>query len=101
MLQSKRSIFSKVLIIFAVGLLLGIGLCGLDYFLASRGIGKSTEEFGVGPLDSISLLTMGLSFLGLVLTVVVWILTMIVKALTAKPEDREPTELFGKKDKDK
>ena len=99
--QSKRSIFSKFLIIFAVGLLLGIGLCGLDYFLASRGIGKSTQEFGVGPLDGVSLLSMGLSALGLFLTVAAWVVSRIFRAMTSKPAGREPTRLFDKEDEDK
>jgi hypothetical protein len=98
--QSKRSIFSKLLIICAASLLLGIGLCGLDYFLASRGIGKSTQEFGVGPLDGVSLLTMFLSALGLVLTFVAWVITLTVRSLIAKPADREPTRLFDQDDKD-
>lgn len=96
--QSNRSVFSKVMIIFAVGVLLGIGLCGLDYFLASRGIGKSTEEFGVGPLDGASLVTISLSALGLVLTVVAWVLAQFVKSLTGKSSDRQPTRLTDKED---
>lgn len=88
MSQSQRSIFSKLLIIFAAGLLLGFGLCGLDYFLASRGIGKSTQEFGVGPLDGVSLLTMGLSALGLVLTVIAWVVASVLRAVVRR---RSPT----------
>jgi len=95
-----RSTFSKLVIIFAGGLLLGIGLCGLDYFLASRGIGKSTEEFGVGPLDGVSLLAMCLSALGLVFTVIAWVATQIVRALSYERADRKPTQLFGKENKD-
>lgn len=92
MFEAFKSILHKAFVLFAVGLLLGFGLCGLDYLLASHGIGKSHEEFGVGPLDGLSLFTMGLSFLGLVLTFVVWIVTTIVGAIT----NREPTHLFDR-----
>lgn len=90
--QSKRSIFSKFLIIFAVGLLLGIGLCGLDYFLASRGIGKSTQEFGVGPLDGVSLITMFLSALGLVLTVIAWVVSAIFRGSSSHYTNEDKDE---------
>jgi hypothetical protein len=93
-----RTFFFKAFVVLAASLLLGIGLCGLDYLLASRGIGKSTQEFGVGPLDSISLLAMGLSALGLFLTAVAWLLYQIVRAIAARKDDKETTRLFDKDD---
>lgn len=98
MSDNATPILHKAFVVFTVGLLLGFGLCGLDYYLASRGMKSADREFGVGPLDGISLVTMGLSFLGLILTVVVWILSVIVSMLIAKPADKEPTRLFGKDD---
>ena len=94
----KRTIISKAFALFAVGLLLGIGLCGLDYFLASRGIGKNTEEFGVGPLDGPSLITMAISALGLLITVVAWLLSLLIGVLSKEAPDTEPTRSFDKDD---
>ena len=51
----SRISFAKVVVVLAVVFGIGVGLCGLDIFLASKGIGKSTEEFGVGPLDGVSI----------------------------------------------
>jgi hypothetical protein len=93
-----RSSFPKVVAVFAVALGIGVGLCGLDYLLASKGIGKSTQEFGVGPLDGVSLVVMFFSVLGLALTLVAWVVVAIVKSSTSKPADREPTRRFDKED---
>lgn len=99
--MSKRSIFTKLVIAFSVGLSIGVGLCGMDYLLASKGIGKSTEEFGVGPLDGASLLVMFFSALGLILTLVGGFVMAIIRSLMSKPADSEPVRLFDKEDKDK
>lgn len=98
--ETKRSAFAPLVVIFAAGLLLGMGLCGLDYFLASRGIGKSTEEFGVGPLDGVSLIVMFLSALGLGITLAAWVVAAIFKSLTSN-HDHDSIRPFDKEDKDK
>jgi hypothetical protein len=97
---SERSNFLKFVIVFAVGFSIGVGLCGLDYLLASKGIGKSTQEFGVGPLDGVSLIVMLLSALGLVITLVAWLFTAIISSLARETDDSEPTRLFDKENKD-
>jgi len=76
-MTDKHSSFAKLVAVMAVGLLVGAGLCGLDFALAARGIGKSTQEFGVGPLDGVSLVVMVLSAAGLVLSLVAWLLAAI------------------------
>jgi hypothetical protein len=96
-----KSNFLKFVIVFSVGFSIGVGLCGLDYLLASKGIGKSTQEFGVGPLDGVSLFVMFLSALGLVTTLVAGLVTVIVRSLASKPADHEPIRLFDKDDKHK
>ena len=78
---AKRFPFAKIVIVMAVCLLVGIGLCGLDYALAAHGIGKSHKEFGVGPLDGLSLAVMVLSALGLVLSLVAWMLAAIFRSI--------------------
>ena len=91
--QTKSITFAKVFVILAAALGVGIGLCGLDYFLASKGIGKSTEEFGVGPLDGVSLMVMLLSALALVITTLAWAVSAIVGSLSRESSD--PQKLFG------
>jgi uncharacterized membrane protein len=97
--KSKKSVFAKVTILMAVAFVVGVGLCGLDYVLAANGIGKSTEEFGVGPLDGLSLAMMILSAIGLVATLVVWFLATVFRGLGHKPS--EPQQPLGEKDETK
>jgi len=108
--QSKSISFAKVIVFFAVAFGIGLGLCGLDYFLAARGIGKRTIEYGVGPLDGVSLVVMILSAVGLILTTVLWIVVAIIRGITRRgadspqsaeaANDRSPTgdNADGKKD---
>ena len=77
----KRFPFAKIVAVMAVCLLVGIGLCGLDYALAANGIGKSHEEFGVGPLDGLSIAVMILSALGLILSLIAWMLAAIFRSI--------------------
>jgi hypothetical protein len=72
--------FGKTVVIFAVAFLVGVGLCGLDYLLAANGIGKSTEEFGVGILDAPSLIIMFLSAACLIFTLIAWMIASIVSS---------------------
>lgn len=88
--------FAKIVVVLALAFIAGIGLCGLDYFLASQGIGKSTQEFGVGPLDAVSLVVMVLSLASLVLMLIAWALSAIVRSLG--PDSNEPQKLLDKKD---
>jgi hypothetical protein len=97
---ADRSIFAKLVTMLAIALGIGLGLCGLDFLLAAHGIGKSTEEFGVGPIDGLSLIVMVLSALGLVITLVVWVLGAIIGNLGPGRGSSEPQRLFDRKDKD-
>lgn len=90
----NRFPFGKIVVIFAVAFLVGVGLCGIDYLLAANGIGKSTEEFGVGILDGPSLTIMFLSAACLILTLVAWIITAIVSStLSSRGTDDPNTPL--------
>jgi len=91
-----RITFAKIVTVLAVGFGIGLGLCGLDYLLAANGIGKSHEEFGVGPLDAVSLVVMVLSAIGLVLTTILWVVFAAVGSFSRK--DSEPPRLLDKKD---
>ena len=79
--QANRFPFAKIVVIFAVAFLVGVGLCGLDYLLAANGIGKSTEEFGVGILDAPSIIIMVLSAAGLGLTLIVWMIAAFTSSI--------------------
>ena len=88
--------FAKIVTVLAVAFGLGVGLCGLDFLLASHGIGKSHEEFGVGPLDGVSLATMFLSAIGLVIATILWVVLAAVGSFSRK--NSEPQRLLDKKD---
>jgi hypothetical protein len=86
--------------VLALAFIAGVGLCGLDFFLANKGIGKSTEELGVGPLDNISLIVMLLSLVGLVIALLAWAVNGIIRAF--RRGDNGAQKLLDKKDeKDK
>jgi hypothetical protein len=97
--KSKTSAFAKVTIFFTVSFLVGVGLCGLDYALAAKGIGKSTQEFGIGPLDGVSIVMMILSAIGLVITTVLWILVAVIRSFS--PKEAAPQQLLEEKDETK
>jgi hypothetical protein len=88
--------FAKIVVGLAFGFIAGVGLCGLDYFLGSHGIGRSgSQEFSVGPLDAISLIVMILSLAGLVLMLILWALSAIVGSLMRSGND--PQKLLDDK----
>lgn len=96
---ADRSIFAKIVSVLAIVFGIGLGLCGLDFFLAAHGIGKSTQEFGVGPLDGVSLVVMFVSALGLVATVFVWVLSVLIRSPRHGRGGNDPTRLFDDKDR--
>lgn len=84
----KRFPFAKIVIVMAVAFLVGLGLCGLDIALGANGIGKTGEEFSVGPLDGVSLVVMALSAAGLVLSLIVWALAAIIGGIASSGKDK-------------
>jgi hypothetical protein len=86
-MTEKHFSFAKLVVVMVVCFLVGVGLCGLDFALAARGLGKSTEEFSVGPLDAVSLVVMVLSAAGLVLSLAVWLLTAIFRSIVRKNDN--------------
>lgn len=71
--------FAKIVIGMVVALLVGFGLCGLDFALGAHHIGAPPQEYGVGPLDGVSLLVMALSGAGLVASLIAWAIAGIVR----------------------
>ena len=90
---ADRSVFAKLFTVLAIAFMAGVGLCGLDFWLGSKGIGRSTQEFGVGPLDGLSVAVMILSALALVFTGIVWAVAAIHGSIA-----RGPTKLFDDSD---
>ncbi|MDR3752641.1 MAG: hypothetical protein P4K93_03395 [Terracidiphilus sp.] len=86
-MTEKRFSFAKLVAVMALGLLAGIGLCGLDFGLAAAGVGKSKVEFGVGPLDGVSILVMALFALGLVVSLAAWLLAAIFRSSQSRDEN--------------
>jgi len=87
--KGKGSVFAKAFTVLAVAFVIGLGLCGLDYLLAANGIGKSREEFGVGPLDAVSLVVMILSAIGLVIATVAWLLVTLVRVANKNQSEQQ------------
>ncbi len=83
----KRFPFAKIVAVMAVSFLVGVGLCGLDFALGANGIGKSGGEFSVGPLDGVSLVVMALSAVGLVLSLIVWMVAAIIRSAGSGSKD--------------
>jgi hypothetical protein len=84
----NRFPFAKIVAVMAVCFLVGVGLCGLDYALGTHGIGKTNEEFNVGPIDGLSLAVMAFSAVGLVLSVIAWALAAIIRGARSQGEEK-------------
>jgi hypothetical protein len=95
----SASVFAKIVIVLAIAFLVGLGLCGLSFVVASHGY-QSHEEFGVDTLGiaGFSLIVMVLSAVGLVATVVVRVVVAIFRSMSSKGEGGEPQTLFEKED---
>jgi hypothetical protein len=89
--------FARIVAVLASAFGVGVGLCGLDHLLAAHNIGRSQQEFGVGPLDGVSLFVMFFSAVGLVLTLIVWPLASLFHRSSRKSSD--PPRLFDDSDK--
>lgn len=85
--------FAKIVTVLAIAFGIGLGLCGLSAVLPSSG-----EGFHLNPLSLPSVLIMVLSFLGLIMTLIVWIITRAIGGFSAKGSS--PQTLFGNSDED-
>ncbi len=87
---ADRIPFAKLVTIFAASFGVGLGLCGLGFFLNTHGAGRGDEEFGgVQPIVILSLIIIVVSFLGLVVTLLTWALVGMLGGAS------EPQKLFG------
>jgi hypothetical protein len=84
----NRFPFAKIVAVLAVCFLVGVGLCGLDYALGTHGIGRTNEEFSVGPLDGLSLAVMALSAVGLVLSLIAWVVAAMIRSARSRGEEK-------------
>lgn len=85
--------FAKIVTVLSIAFGIGLGLCGLSAILPSTG-----EEFHTNWLSLPSLLIMVLSFLGLIVTLFVWIIASAIGGFSAK--DSDPQTLFGNSNDD-
>jgi len=92
----KASWFAKTMVVLALAFLLGLGLCGVSFVVASHGF-QSKEEFGVDSIGiaGFSLIVMILSVLGLIVTIFVRVVTAISRSLSPNQEGSEPQTLLG------
>lgn len=91
--MANRLSFAKIVTILAVAFGIGLGLCGLSALLPSSG-----EEFHTNWLSLPSLLIMVLSFVGLIVTLLIWIIASAIGGFSTKRSD--PQTLFGNPDED-
>jgi len=81
--------FAKTVTVLAIGFGIGLGLCGLSAVLPSSG-----EEFHTNWLSLPSLLIMVLSFLGLIITLIIWVITSAIGSSS------DTQTLFGNSEED-
>jgi hypothetical protein len=95
---TDRVPFAKIVAVFAVIFGVSLGLCGLNWVLISAGVDPSHDSefnFGgqvLGTLGLIELAAMLLSALGLVLTVIIWLVATAVGNFA--PHSNDPQKLF-------
>lgn len=81
--------FAKTVTVLAIAFGIGLGLCGLSAVLPSSG-----EEFHTNWLSLPSLLIMVLSFLGLIITLIIWVITSAIGSSS------DTQTLFGDSEED-
>ena len=86
--MADRSRFAKTVTVLAVVFGIGLGLCGLSYVLPS-----SDNEFHTNWLSGVSLLVIVLSFLGLVVSLIIWAIRGIIGSSTERTSATQT--LFG------
>jgi len=89
--------FAKVITVLAVTFGISLGLCGLTAVLSSQTRGSGTVLIFIGILE---LIVIGLSALGLVVTVIVWVVASIA-AVHGGGKSDGPQKLFGDSDDSK
>jgi hypothetical protein len=91
--------FARIVVILACTFGVGLGLCGLNGVLSASGAAMGDSNSVMGPLMGVvavvSLLAMVLSGLGLILTVIAWVVS---EAFGLGWGRSDPQTLFGKKD---
>jgi hypothetical protein len=88
--------FTKIIVGLAVAFGLGLGLCGLDFFLLVRASGTHTQGFGVDTIGVLSLAVLILSPIGLVATAILWVVLAAVGSSSRK--NSEAQRLLDDKD---
>jgi hypothetical protein len=84
---------AKTVTVLAIAFGIGLGLCGLSAVLPSSG-----EEFHTNWLSLPSLLVMVFSFLGLIITLIIWVITSAIGSFSVKNSGTQT--LFGDSEED-
>jgi hypothetical protein len=80
-----RSGMAKTVVALAATLCLGVGLCALDFQLGAHGFGRTQGNgISVGPLDGVSLIVMIGSLLGLAITLILWLVTFLLRSVSGR-----------------
>jgi hypothetical protein len=86
---ADRSIFAKIFTVLALAFLVGIGLCGVDAAFLANFPGPH-EEFGPNTfVGTIGAFAVVLSALGLVLTLIAWLLSPLARHIRHKDSESE------------
>jgi hypothetical protein len=97
--RSRGFPFARIVVVLACTFGVGLGLCGLNAVLSLSGASVGGFGSAMGSLRGVvaivSLAAMILSALGLVLTVIVWV---VVEAFGIGRRGSDPQTLFGDKD---
>ncbi len=80
--------FAKILIGFAVGAFISLGLCGVDavYEMRMAEAGKYAMQHLFANLGLVGLVGIVVSFLGLFLTAILWVVIIVVKSFRSPVE---------------
>ncbi len=79
---ADRIPFAKLVAVFAACFGVGLGLCGLGFFLNAHHAGSSGEEFGgFQPFGLLSLVILVVSFVGLVVSLLAWAVVGLLDSL--------------------
>ena len=88
--------FAKIITVLAIAFGIGLGLCGLDAALLG-GLRSPANEFGPNTIvGGIGAFAMLLSAAALVVTIFIWVVTVVVGSFSHK--NSEPQRLLDEKD---
>ena len=95
----ERIPFAKIVAILSACFGIGLGLCGLDYFLVAHRMGRTMGFFASATF--LCAVVMALSFLGLVVSGIAWAVLIVVRNFGQGRNKDEVQTLFDTSDETK